>query len=93
MGQRGRHGTRGDERGLITDSRHSPDEVERNFVTKQQQHWPTWIVVVSIIILTPPLVWALSSAMHIIAALSIGGIVAIVAMVALIVWLKNRAEA
>ncbi len=58
-----------------------------------QQHWPTWVVVVSIIILIPPLVWALASAMNILAALSIGGILAIVAIVALFVWLKNRVDA
>jgi len=57
-----------------------------------QQHWPTWVVVVAIIILIPPLVWALSSVMHILAALSIGGIVMIAVVVALFVWLKNHAD-
>jgi hypothetical protein len=58
-----------------------------------QQHWPTWVVVVAIIILIPPLVWALSSTLNILAALSIGGIVAIAAIVALFVWLQNRIHA
>ncbi len=71
------------------EGRYAAGELERNLLTTKQ-HWPTWIVVVSIIILIPPVVWALSSAMNILAALSIGGILAIVAVVALFVWLKNQ---
>lgn len=55
-------------------------------MTQQKQHWPTWVVVVAIIILIPPLVWALSSAINIIGALSIGGILLIGGVVALFVW-------
>jgi len=55
-----------------------------------QQNWPTWVVVVAIIILIPPLVWALAVFMNILVALLLGGIVAIAAIVGLFVWLKNR---
>ena len=43
-------------------------------MTSQKQHWPTWVVVIAVIILIPPLVWMSSSVMSIIGALSIGGI-------------------
>jgi len=44
------------------------------------------MVVVSVIILIPPIVWALSTFMHIVAAMSIGGIL----LVVFIVWLFTR---
>ncbi len=71
---------------------YSPVEIERKLVTQQQQHWPTWVVVVAIIILIPPLVWALSSAISIIGALSIGGILLIGGVVALFVWGLGKAD-
>ncbi len=57
-----------------------------------QKHWPTWVVVVAIIILIPPVVWALSSVMNILAALSIGGILLIAGVTALFVWGLKRAD-
>ncbi|MEN8113986.1 MAG: hypothetical protein ABFS21_06325 [Actinomycetota bacterium] len=55
--------------------------------------FPTWIVVVAIILLSIPIVWALSTAMHIVAAMSIGGVLVVAGLVALFVWLKKRTDA
>ncbi|MEA2023039.1 MAG: hypothetical protein U9N79_01970 [Actinomycetota bacterium] len=54
--------------------------------------FPTWMIVVSIIILAFPIIWALSIFMDIIAAMSIGGILVVVALVALFIWLKGRVD-
>lgn len=70
---------------------YSGGELERNSLTTKQ-HWPTWVVVVSIVILIPPVVWALSSAMNILAALSIGGVLLIAGVIALFAWGLRRAD-
>jgi len=57
-----------------------------------KQHWPTWVTVVAIVILIPPIVWALSGVLSVVAALSIGGILLIVGVFALFVWGLKRAE-
>ncbi|MEN8233670.1 MAG: hypothetical protein ABFR89_01945 [Actinomycetota bacterium] len=59
----------------------------------ESNRFPTWMVVVAIILLAIPIVWALSTIMDILAALSIGGILVIAGLVALFVWLKKRATA
>lgn len=51
-----------------------------------QKKWPTWMVVVAFLILIPPIVWGLSVAFNIVAAMSMGGVLLIV----LIVWLFTR---
>ena len=66
--------------------------VERELVASQKQHWPTWVVVVAVIILIPPLVWALSAALNIVAALSIGGILLIAGIIALFAWGLGKAD-
>ncbi|MCZ7533068.1 MAG: hypothetical protein M5U23_06640 [Acidimicrobiia bacterium] len=53
-----------------------------------QKQWPTWMIVVAIIILIPPIVWGLSLVIHIAAALSIGGIL----LIAAIIWLFARLQ-
>ena len=55
--------------------------------------FPTWMVVVSIIILAFPIIWALSLFLDIVAAMSIGGILVVVALVLLFIWLKKRVDA
>ena len=55
--------------------------------------FPTWMVVVSIIILAFPIIWALSLFLDIVAAMSIGGILVVVALVLLFIWLKKRDDA
>jgi hypothetical protein len=57
-----------------------------------KQHWPTWVVVVALIILIPVLVWVLAISMNILAALSIGGILLIGVVVALFVWGLKRED-
>ena len=55
--------------------------------------FPTWMVVVSIIILAFPIIWALSLFLDIVAAMSIGGILVVAALVLLFIWLKKRVDA
>lgn len=58
--------------------------------TRTHNRWPTWIVVVAVLLLIPVIVWALSMVMSILAAVSIGVVIAVVAIVALFIWLKKR---
>jgi len=62
-------------------------------MASQKNEFPTWMVVVSIIILAFPIIWALSLFLDIVAAMSIGGILVVVALVALFIWLKKRVDA
>lgn len=57
-----------------------------------QNRFPTWMIVVSIIILAPLVIWGLSLFMHVLAAMSIGGILVIAALIGLFVWLKGRVD-
>jgi len=50
------------------------------------------MIVVAILILLPPLVWALSIAFNIVAAMSIGGILLVVAIVVLFMRIKARVD-
>lgn len=68
----------------------SPDLERTPLSSQTKQDFPTWIVVVSIIILAGPIIWALSIFMDIIAAMSIGGILVVVAIVLLFIWLNKR---
>ena len=58
--------------------------------TKEKQDFPTWIVVVAIILLAGPIIWALNIFMSVLQAMSIGGILVVIAIVALFVWLNKR---
>ena len=62
-------------------------------MASNQNEFPTWMVVVSIIILAFPIIWALSLFLDILAAMSIGGILFVVALVLLFIWLKRRVDA
>lgn len=55
-----------------------------------KQDFPTWIVVVAIIILAGPIIWALTIFVDIVTAMSIGGILVVIAIVALFIWLNKR---
>ncbi len=59
---------------------------------EHEQQWPTWVVVVAILILAIPLIWMLSIFMHVLAAMSIGGILVVVAIIGLFVWLNRRVD-
>ena len=54
--------------------------------------FPTWMIVISILILAGPIIWGLSMFMHIITAMSIGGILVVAALVVLFIWLKGRVD-
>jgi hypothetical protein len=62
-------------------------------MASNQNEFPTWMVVVSIIILAFPIIWALSLFLDILAAMSIGGILIVGALVLLFIWLKKRVDA
>lgn len=59
-------------------------------MTQTKKQWPTWIIVVAILILIPPIVWALSLTMDILAAVGIGFVILVVAIVALFMYLNRR---
>ena len=60
--------------------------------TRSDNKWPTWVIVVALIILIPILIWALSLVMHIAWAMSIGGILFVVGVVVLFIWIKGRVD-
>ena len=62
-------------------------------MASNKNEFPTWMVVVSIIILAFPIIWALSLFLDIIAAMSIGGILIVAALVLLFIWVKKRVDA
>jgi uncharacterized membrane protein len=62
-------------------------------MASSKNEFPTWMVVVSIIILAFPIIWALSLFLDIVAAMSIGGILTVIALVLLFIWLKKRVDA
>lgn len=62
-------------------------------MASNKNEFPTWMVVVSIIILAFPIIWGLSLFLDIIAAMSIGGILVVVALILLFIWLKKRVDA
>lgn len=57
-----------------------------------KNRFPAWMIVIAILLLAGPIIWGLSAFMHIIAAMSIGGILVVVALVALFIWLKGRVD-
>jgi hypothetical protein len=58
--------------------------------TQAKKDFPTWIVVVVIILLAGPIIWALTIFMSVLQAMSIGGILVVIGIVALFVWLNKR---
>ncbi len=61
-----------------------PTNIERKHVAQKQ--WPTWMVVMAVLILIGPIVWATWIAINLVAAMSVGGILVVV----LIVWVFTR---
>ncbi len=57
-----------------------------------EQKWSTWVVVVAILILAIPIIWAIAILTNLLAAMSIGGILVVVAIIGLFVWLRSRVE-
>jgi hypothetical protein len=56
----------------------------------EHNRFPTWMIVISILILAGPIIWALAVIFDIVTAMSIGGILVVVAIIALFVWLNKR---
>ena len=56
------------------------------------QKWPTWVVVVAILILAIPIIWALYIFTNLLTAMSIGGILIVAALIGLFIWLRGRVE-
>ncbi len=57
-----------------------------------KQTWSTWVVIVAILILAIPIIWALSIFMNIVAAMSIGGILVVAGIIGAFVWLNRRVD-
>jgi hypothetical protein len=58
--------------------------------TQTKQNFPTWMIVIAIILLAGPIIWALTIFFNLITAMSIGGILVVVAIIALFVYLNKR---
>lgn len=50
------------------------------------------MVVVAILILAIPIIWGLAILTNLLAAMSIGGILVVAAIIGLFVWLRSRVE-
>jgi len=57
-----------------------------------QQKWSTWVVIVAILILAIPIIWGIAIVTNLLAAMSIGGILVVAAIIGLFVWLRSRME-
>jgi len=59
-------------------------------MSETRQMWPTWVVVVAVLLLLGPVIWALYVVFNLLAAISVGGLLIIVALLFLFIWLKDR---
>ena len=57
-----------------------------------KNRFPTWMVVISILILAGPIIWGLTMLFDIITAMSIGGILVVAALIVLFIWLKREVD-
>jgi len=57
-----------------------------------EQHWPTWVVIVAVLILAIPLLWMANVFFGLLGAMSLGGILLVVGIIALFVWLNRRVD-
>lgn len=73
-------------------SRYDGGDIERIYLPTQHNRFPTWMVVVAIVILLPVIVWALTIVFDILVAMSIGGILLIVAIVWLFTKLRSSVD-
>lgn len=60
--------------------------------TQTNQRWPTWVVIVAILILAIPIIWALYIFTNLVAAMSIGGILIVAGIIGVFIWLRGRVE-
>jgi hypothetical protein len=59
---------------------------------EHEQQWPTWVVIVAILILAIPLIWMANVFFGLLGAMSLGGILLVVGIIALFVWLNRRVD-
>jgi len=57
-----------------------------------KQRWSTWVVIVAILILAIPIIWGIAILTNLLAAMSIGGILVVAAIIGLFIWLRSRME-
>ncbi len=57
-----------------------------------KQRWSTWVVIVAILILAIPIIWGIAILTNVLAAMSIGGILVVAAIIGLFIWLRSRME-
>lgn len=57
-----------------------------------KRQWPTWVVIVAILILAIPIIWGLAILTNLIAAMSIGGILIVAGIIGVFIWLRGRVE-
>jgi hypothetical protein len=61
-------------------------------VASSDNKWPTAIIVIAVILLIGPIIWALSLTMNILAATGIGLVIAVVLIVLAFMWAKRRVD-
>ncbi len=57
-----------------------------------EQKWSTWVLVVAILILAIPIIWAIAILTSLLAAMSIGGILIVAGIIGAFIWLRGRVE-
>lgn len=57
-----------------------------------KQRWSTWVVIVAILILAIPIIWGIAILTNLLAAMSIGSILVVAAIIGLFIWLRSRME-
>ncbi len=57
-----------------------------------KQRWSTWVVIVAILILAIPIIWGIAILTNLLAAMSIGGLLVVAAIIGLFIWLRGRME-
>jgi len=58
-----------------------------------ENRWPTWVIVIAILILAGPIIWGLYVLFDIVTAMSIGGLLIVAALIGLFIWLNKRVDA
>ena len=57
-----------------------------------EQKWSTWVVIVAILILAIPIIWGIAIVTNLLAAMSIGGLLVVAAIIGLFIWLRSQME-
>ncbi len=82
------HGTEGLRATILPQIERTPP-----VATQPKKQWPVWMIVVAIVILIPPIVWALSITINIVAAMSVGGVLLVAGIIWLFIAIKGRVDA